>query len=116
MKQKKSAPGFLPLYLCTYGWLMFMYSHMIQMKKYSNECFVIFLERSASLLPEYAMPYLIYMLSHLPTHDYTKSSDLGEIKEYVLYYEEGHLYVPLGLEGIDYHERMFKYGLSKLKC
>lgn len=54
---------------------------MIKIEKYVHNFVVIFLERSASLLPEYAMPYLIYMLSHLPTHDYTKSSDLGEIKE-----------------------------------
>ena len=62
------------------------------------------------------MPYLIYMLSHLATHDYTKSSDLGEIKEYVCTYEEGCLYVPVCRDGTDYDERMLKYGLSELKC
>ncbi|CAB4040380.1 sister chromatid cohesion PDS5 homolog A isoform X1, partial [Paramuricea clavata] len=45
-------------------------------------------ERSTSLLPEYAMPYLIYMLSHLPSYDYTKSNHLREIKEYLWFFME----------------------------
>lgn len=40
-----------------------------------------FLERSASLLPEYAMPYLIYMQARSPNFDHTKSEDLKISKE-----------------------------------
>jgi hypothetical protein len=49
--------------------------------KNTNKSVLMFLERPTSLLPEYAMPYLIYLLSHLPNCDYTKSEHLSEIKE-----------------------------------
>ncbi|XP_046852455.1 sister chromatid cohesion protein PDS5 homolog B-like [Xenia sp. Carnegie-2017] len=45
-------------------------------------------EGSISVLPEYAMPYLIYLLSHLPNHDYTKSDELNSVKDFLWFFME----------------------------
>lgn len=41
---------------------------------------ICFLAHSATILPEYGLPYLIYLLSHLPNVDYNEIDSLKDIK------------------------------------